>query len=82
MWKDNTRVAVAASFWMAAIALMAFRTTGVASPALTGWAVLCALAGCMFTGWHLLVIERVRAETIAERAVALAIERGHLDSIR
>lgn len=81
MWVHVLRVSIAATMWVFAIATMVMRSVG-GPQALTGWAVLMGLGAAVFTGWHLLVLERFRVEQIAQLAAAATLDDRPLEPVR
>lgn len=80
VWKDIVRVALAASLWVASLALMMAATLS-GELVVAGWSILFALWGSIFTGWHLLAMERVRTETIARIAAEASMRHVRLESV-
>lgn len=80
MWKDIVRVALAASLWVVASGLMVASSMSGAL-VVAGWSILFALWGSIFTGWHLLAVERARTETIARLAAEATMRQVRLELV-
>lgn len=80
MWVHVLRVSVALVMWVLAIATMVVRSLG-GPPTLTGWSMLLAIGAAVFTGWHLLVLERMRVESVARFAAECALRAQPLESV-
>lgn len=82
MCKNCARAALASSLWVTAVGLMVVATVAHAA-ILATWSVLVALAACVFTGWLLMVMERVRTEDLAHVAAVAAVEHvRRLESVK
>lgn len=80
MWKDIVKVALAASLWVTSLGLMIAASLS-GQLVVAGWSVLFALWGSIFTGWHLLTVERARTETIARVAAEAALRHVRLEVV-
>jgi hypothetical protein len=76
MWKDTLRIAVAASLWVAAVALMVMATIDRDSLVLSGWSILLAMAGSVLICWQMMIHERTRVTTIAQLVARRQQEQG------
>lgn len=70
------RCSLITGLWVLSFAMITVRTVINDNPALavlSTWSIHVALLACVVTGWHLLIRERHRVETVARIAATEAV---------